>query len=181
MSEPITTNELVEEPTGVAGIATTFGLRGDLFAGQLINFLIVLAVLYWFAFRPIMRKLEEREKLIKKSVEDAQSIDARLKEITKEKELALNQARTEARQLVEKALADTELRKAEMIEAAKLEVDRVVAQGKIKLEEERDVMMIKLRKDVVDLAVRAATKIISDGVSEQKSKSLAEEVVRKLT
>lgn len=177
-----TTTELQHaDEGGVAGIAQTFGLRGDLFAAQLVNFLIVLAVLWWFAFRPIMRKLEEREKMVKKSVDDAKSIDARVLAIENEREQTLNAARTEARQLVEKALGDTELRKAEMIEAARKEVERVIAKGKVQLEEERAGMMMQLRKDVVDLAVRAATKIVNEGLTEQKSKSLAEEVVRKLT
>ena len=179
-SETTTASEHADEG-GVAGIATSFGLRGDLFAAQLVNFLIVLVVLWWFALRPIMRKLEEREKLVKKSVDDAKSIDARLQEITAEREQTLNAARSEARQLVEKSLGDSELRKAEMIEAARREVERVVAQGKVQLDEERASMMMQLRRDVVDLAVRAATKIVTEGLTEQKSKSLAEEVVRKLT
>lgn len=166
---------------GIAGIATTFGLRGDLFAAQLVNFLIVLVVLWWFAFRPIMRKLEEREKMIAQSVADAKSIDSRMLALEQEREQIIKLAHAEARQVVEKALGDTELRKAEMIEAARREVERVITQGKAQLDEERASMMLQLRKDVVELAVRAATKIVTEGLTEQKSKSLAEEVVRKLT
>ncbi len=180
MASETTTTEQTSEG-GVAGIATTFGLRGDLFAAQLVNFLIVLAVLWWFAFRPIMRKLEEREHLIKKSVDDAKSIDARIVAMEAEREQTLNAARLEARQMVEKAMGETELRKAEMIEAARKEVERVIDQGKVQLAEERSAMMLQLRRDVVDLAVRAAAKIVTDGLTEQKSKSMAEEVVRKLT
>lgn len=163
------------------GLLGQFGLRGDLFVAQLVNFLLVMLVLWRFAYKPIMKMLEEREQKIAKSVHDADEITKRLKASEIEREEILQTARVEAQALVEKALQDAEARKVEMIEAAKREVERVIMKGKDQLNTEREAMMLEVRKDIVDIAIKAAAKIALEKLDEKKSQSFAEEVVRKLT
>lgn len=159
----------------------TFGIRPDLFIAQLFNFILVLLVLWRFAYKPIMKMLDEREKRIAKSIKDAEEIGKRLKEVEDERENILQNSRIEAQAIVEKAMHETEERKKEMIDAAKREVERVIVRGKDQLAEERDAMMLEMRKEIIDVAIRAAAKIALEKVDEKKSQSLAEEVVRKLT
>lgn len=182
-AEVVTTAQAQEHTAegGLAGVAGTFGVRGDLFAAQLINFLIVLVVLWRFAYKPIMKKLEEREHKIAESVKNAEDIAKRLQDADAEHARLLIAARAEAQAIVEKAIADTEGRKNEMIEAAKREVERVIQKGKQQLEEERAAMLIAARRDLADIAVKAAAKILTEGLNEKKSQSMAEEMIRKLT
>lgn len=175
------TSTETHEAEGVAGVIGTFGLRGDLFLAQLVNFLIVLLVLWKFAYKPIMKMLEEREQKITQSVKNAETIEKRLLEANAERDEILLAARQEAQSVISKAMADTEARRTEMVEAAKKEVERVITKGKEQLAAEHTAMLLEARKDLVEIAVKAAAKIIADGVDEKKSKSLAEEVVRKLT
>lgn len=170
-----------ESSSGVAGIAHTFGLQPALFLGQLINFLIVLGVLWLFAYKPILKMLNEREAKIAKSVKDAEEIEKRVKANEKERDELLAQAQKEAQAMHAQAKIDSEARKVEMVEAAKREVERVIQKGKEQLKDEHTAMMLEARKDLVEIAVKAAAKIISTDMDEKKSKSLAEEVVRKLT
>ena len=176
-----TVEEAHAEEGGIAGVIGTFGLRGDLFAAQLVNFLLVMLVLWKFVYKPILKVLAEREARIEKSVKDAEAVALRLQEAEKEKAEVLRAARQEADAFATKAAADTEARKMEMVEAAKREVERVIASGKLQLESERQAMMAAMRKEIVEIAVAAATKIVGEGMTEKKSTSLAEEVVRKMT
>ncbi len=170
-----------ESPSGIAGVAHTFGLEPALFAGQLINFLIVLGVMWLFAYKPILKMLNDREERITKSVKDAEEIEKRVMANEKERNELLAQAQKDAQALHAQAMIDSEARKVEMVEAAKREVERVIQKGKEQLKDEHTAMMIEARKDLVEIAVKAAAKIISTEMDEKKSKSLAEEVVRKLT
>lgn len=185
MSEETTqtheTSTQTEEASPIASVAGTFGLRGDLFVAQLINFLVVLLVLWKFAYKPILKMLDEREKKIAKSVSDAEEITKRLRDAEKEKGEILRLAREEADAFARKSLEDTQARKAEMVTAAKQEVERVIAQGKTQLAQEHDAMMIAMRKEIVEIALAAASKVAGDTMTEKKSQSLAEEVVRKMT
>lgn len=173
-----TASEQVEAPTGVLG---TFGIRGDLFAAQLVNFLLVLVVLWRFVYKPILAILDKREAAIAKSVKDVEEISARMKASEAERDAMLVAVHKESQAIIEGAMKETDARKNEMLEAAKREVERVIAKGKEQLAAEREASLMALRKDVVDIAVRAAAKIVTEGLTEKKSQSLAEEVVRKMT
>lgn len=175
------TESHAEEASGPAAVLGTFGLRGDVFAAQLVNFLLVLLVLWKFAYKPIMKMLAEREAKIAKSVVDAEAIEHRVREFEVEREALLTAARKEAQQIVTEAMAQSDVRRNEMIDAAKREVERVIAKGKAALETDREAMLRDVRKDIVDIAMKAAARILHEGVTEKKSQSLAEEVVRKMT
>lgn len=176
-----TTTEQTETQSGPAAVAGTFGLRGDLFAAQLLNFVLVLLVLWRFAYKPIMRMLEEREKKIAASVADAEAVEKRVREFEVERTALIAEARREAQELISKSMGDGDVRRNEMVEAAKREVERVIVKGKEQLTVERESMLREVRKDIVDIAMKAAARILHDGVTEKKSQSLAEEVVRKMT
>lgn len=176
-----TIESTLEEAGGISGVIHTFGVRGDLFAAQLLNFLIVLAVLWKFAYKPIMKILHDREETIAESLKNAERIEKRLEEATAEKEAVMAEARKEAQALILKANEEMEKRKVEMSEAAKKEVARIIEKGKEELEAQQAAMLMEARKDLVEIAVKAAAKILTEGMDEKKSKSLAEEVVRKLT
>ncbi len=166
---------------GIGAVAGTFGLRGDLFAAQLVNFLLVLFVLWRFAYKPIIRMLEEREAKIAKSVNDADAIEKRVADLENERRDVLATARKEAQEIVVQAVQLSDTRKTEMVDAAKREVERVVEKSKQQLVVEREAMLREVRKDIVDIAMKAAARIVHNGVDEKKSQSLAEEVVRKMT
>lgn len=170
-----------EKASGIAGVVGTFGLRSDIFVAQLVNFLLVLLVLWKFAYKPILAALDEREKKIEKSVRDAELVTKRLQDADKEKADILRFAREEADAFARKSLEETQARKTEMVAAAKQEVERVIAQGKVQLAEEHDAMMIAMRKEIVEISIAAATKILGEAITEKKSQSLAEEVIRKMT
>jgi len=57
----------------------------------------------------------------------------------------------------------------------------VIAKGKQSLASEQEAMIRELRKEIIDLAMKAATRIVQKEIDEKKSKSIAEEVVRKLS
>lgn len=166
---------------GLAGVVDTFGLRTDLFVAQLINFTLVLIILWRFVYRPILRLLDARERKIAESVKNADEAVKRLKSIETEKEEILAAARAEANEYIAKVTADTEERKTKMLTEAKTEVSKIVEAGKSALAADREAMLVGLRKEIVELAVEAAEKVIAHGVDQNKSQSLAEEVIRKLT
>lgn len=163
------------------GVLGTFGIRGDLFAAQLVNFLLVLVVLWRFVYKPIFAILDEREQSIAKSMKDVADIAERVQASESERVAMMNDARKESQAIIEAAMRETDARKHEMIESAKREVERVIAHGKEQLAAEREASMIEMRKEIIDIAVRAAAKIATEGMTQKKSQSLAEEVVRKLT
>lgn len=176
-----TTTTVEHQEVADTGVLGTFGIRGDLFAAQLVNFLLVLVVLWRFVYKPILAILDKREAAIAKSMKDVEEISTRMTAAEAERNAMLASVLKESQAIIEGAMKETDTRKNEMLEAAKREVERVIAKGKEQLAAEREASLMALRKDVVDIAVRAAAKIVTEGLTEKKSQSLAEEVVRKMT
>ncbi|MBI2476800.1 ATP synthase F0 subunit B, partial [Candidatus Uhrbacteria bacterium] len=79
----------------------SLGLSPTLFVAQLMNFLIVLLVLWKFAYRPLMKLMQERTARIEEGVQKAEDADRRVTELTKEREDVLREARREAKDLIE--------------------------------------------------------------------------------
>ncbi|MEK7665539.1 MAG: F0F1 ATP synthase subunit B [Patescibacteria group bacterium] len=165
------------EPTGGIG---ALGLDLKIFIAQLVNFTIVLLVLWRWAYKPIVRMLDERQKKIEQSVKDASEIESRLQRVELERVEVLKVAREQAKQSVGEALAGAEIRRQEVLEKTKVEVERVIAHGKQQLNQEREMMMRDARKELAEIIVVASQKIIVSELNEKKATSLAEEVIRKM-
>ena len=77
------------------------GIDYKLLIAQIINFLVLLFVLWKFAYGPILAILEKRQKKIEKGLADAEAAEKRLEESEKKQKEVLRKARTEAKEIVE--------------------------------------------------------------------------------
>jgi F-type H+-transporting ATPase subunit b len=64
-----------------AGLIGQLGINWKLFLSQAVNFFILLAVLWAFVYKPLMKTVKERNEKIKTGLEKAEEADIRLKEI----------------------------------------------------------------------------------------------------
>ena len=168
----------MSEPTG--GIAT-LGINLPIFIAQLINFVVVLLVLWKFAYGPLVKILDERSKKIDESLKKSDDIDVRVAALEKEQQTVIATAKAEASHILEMARTDAESRKQELLAAAKKEVERVVSLGKEQLKAEQINMIREAKAELVAIAVAATKKILEETVDEKKSSALAEAVVKKMT
>lgn len=167
-----------EEAAGPLG---SLGINPTFFVAQLVNFLIVVLVMWRFAYKPIVKMLDDRSKRIEESLKQADEVEKRVANLEGERDAVIREAKKQAAKILEEARTDAESRKNETVDSAKREVERVVIQGKGQLAKEKETMLREARKDIVEIAVAAATKILRDQVDERKAQSFAEEAVRKLT
>ena len=81
-----------------------------LFIWTIVTFLVLLALLAKFAWRPLLEALDKRQESIRKSLDDAQRARQELEQIHQESKRILGQARTEAEAIVATTRADAERR-----------------------------------------------------------------------
>jgi F-type H+-transporting ATPase subunit b len=62
-------------------LLSQLGINWGIFLSQAFNFAILLAVLTFFVYKPLIKVLDERSKKIKEGLDKAQEADARLKEV----------------------------------------------------------------------------------------------------
>lgn len=158
----------------------TLGINLKIFIAQLVNFLVVLLVLWKWAYTPIVKMLEKRSETIEKSLQDAEQIEKRLADLEGERQSVINEAREEASKIVEQAKVDAETRREDMLNKAKGEVESIVASGKSQLQQEKEAMLRQARDGMVEIAVAASQKILQESVDENKARAMASEVVEKM-
>src|SRR6185503_16932785 len=129
-------------------IINTFHIDWQIIVAQAINFVIVFAVLYIFALKPLNKLMAERSDKIARGVSDAKQ-NAELLNATKaEYEAALVKARAEAQTMLQEGRKNADKKRSEMLEEAKADVAKIVASGKKTMEAEKVKMVEDARKEI---------------------------------
>lgn len=156
----------------------TFHIDWRLLAAQAVNFGIVFAVLYFFAFKPLGKVMAERTGKIEKGLNDAKKVEARLEETQIEFDKALSDAKKQANAILEKAAADGDARKQEMIMAAKEEIGQIINHEKRKMQEEKAVTLKEIKKEIADLVIAAVEKVLGEKINEKKDMEMIKKIVK---
>jgi len=157
----------------------TFHIDWKLMLAQIVNFVIVLGVLYVFAYKPILKVLNDRTKKIEKGLNDAENSQKKMEEIlVKEKEVI-----TEAKKEAQKILAEAESRgkknQDEMVAEAKVKIDKTVEEAKNKIESEKTKMIQDVKAEISNVVVMAAEKILGEKLDNKKDQEMINKVLEK--
>lgn len=154
----------------MSGIISTFHIDWRIIIAQAVNFAVVFGVLYFFALKPLNKLMRERSERIAKGVSDAKT-NAELLAATKaEYESALAKARAEAQSIISETRRKADIKRSEMMEAAKTDVKTLIENGKKTLLAEKSKMVEDAKKEIVSLALEATKKMIAkqtDGAPER--------------
>lgn len=139
------------------------------------NFLLLVALLSKFLYRPVTRMLDERSARIRESVERAETIKEQLVRTTEETRLQLEAARKDGQAIVEQAKQIGERMRAQARQEAQGEADKVIAKTRAQLEQERQQVVSELRREMADLVVSAAGRVIGESMDDRTQRRLVEE------
>lgn len=146
----------------------------------LISTVIFLVLMQKFLVPPILKALDERENRIKDSLESAEKALAKAEQISKDNDKALKEAEIHAQKIRKEALDDAEVLRSEKIDKARQEADKILADARSSIEQEKVRAMTELRKEVSDLAIEAASIIIDAELDEKKNKKLVDTFISDL-
>ena len=146
-----------------------------------ITFVILAALLAKFAWKPLLTTLQERERTIRESLEQAQKARAEGEETLRRNQEILSQARRETAAILEQGKREAETLRAEILAQARKEAQDLVEQGKRQVQFEQKQAMEQLRRQVADLAIQAAERLITRSLDDSAQRELLDEYVRDLT
>lgn len=145
---------------------------------QIVNFVILLAVLYKFAYGPVLKMLEERTKKIEKGLKDAEESHKKLAEISEKEAAVLVEARKNAQQIIKKS-EETAIRNAEeIVAAAKGQSDKILESAKKQIEQEKEKILLEVKAEVAGLVVAATEKIIHAKLDGEKDRELISQSIK---
>ena len=164
--------------TNMESLISTFHVDVRLFVAQLVNFGIVLAVLYFFAFKPLVKTMSDRTDKIDKSLKDADAIGKRLALTEKERTEIISAAKKQANVIVEEASARGEDRRNELIAKAKEEIGQIINSEREKISREKGETLKEIKKEIAELVVMTVEKLLDEKMTSDKDRELIKKLVK---
>lgn len=147
---------------------------------QIVNFVLLLFLLKKFLYTPFVTKMEERTAAITKSLDEAQAARAQAARQQEENTERLRAAHAEAEAIRTRALKEAGEEQRRLIEAARAESQRLVDSAKAQLEAETRRAREELRREVSDLAVAVAEKLVRKSLRDEDHRRIVAEAVSRL-
>ena len=165
----------------VGEIASTFGVDWPHLVAQVISFSIVCALLYWLAYKPVLRMLEERRKQIAQGLANTEKINATLAALETQRREVMTAARDEAARVIEEARGVARRVREQETQRAQGAAEQIVRKAHDAAAREHARMMAELRREVGQLVVKTAAAVTGKILSPDDQRRLTEETARQLT
>jgi F-type H+-transporting ATPase subunit b len=157
-----------------------FEIDPGLFVWSVITFLILVGLLYRFAFNPLMRLQKARQAEIHQSIVDAENLRDEAQQLLTDYKHQMAQARQEAEAIVERARKAGESSKAEVVEEARQQAEATLARARQQIERDTNQALQKIREEAADLAVAATAKVARSSLSEEDQLRLIQEALSEI-
>jgi F-type H+-transporting ATPase subunit b len=152
---------------------------GELIWGT-IAFIILLGLLTKFVYPPFLKMLEERRANIEGKLEQAERARREAFELRDRYRAQLERARDEADRIVEGARRRGEEHRAEIVARAEAEAARKLAQAEEQITAERERAISDVRRDVGELAVVLAERIVGESMDGERQQRVVARFVAEL-
>ncbi len=143
----------------------------------LVNFTLLLGILYAVGYKPILRILDQRSQRIRESLELAERIQKESADRQKDMERQIQEARREGQALIEQARQAAERYRQEERGKARQEANAFIERARADIQRERDNAIEEVRRDFVDLAVTAAERVIRRSLDKNAHKDIIDQVL----
>jgi F-type H+-transporting ATPase subunit b len=144
---------------------------------QVINFLILLFILKRLLYKPFLAKMEERTSMIQTALDEAKAARAEAQKQQEDNEARLRTAYAEAAAVREQALKEAGEESRKHVAAAQAQSRKMVEDTKAQLDAEVRRARDELRREVGDLAVAVAEKLVHKSLREEDHRRIVAEAI----
>jgi F-type H+-transporting ATPase subunit b len=142
---------------------------------QIFNFLVLMILLYAFAYKPIVNMLEKRKTKIAEGMEDARVASEARANAEKDAAKIITEAQAKASQTIREATERAELATKDVRAAAEAEIAKARESALAEAEGERNRMLGDLRGQVAALSIAATQKLVGEALDEKRQHALIQE------
>ena len=161
-------------------ILETFGVQPVLLFAQIVNFVILLLILKKFAYKPIMKVLDDRKHKIETSMKQAEEIEKKLAVTEKRQTEILGNAERESTKIIEEAKnAAKKIQESTLVETNK-KVEETLVKNKAALKLEGERMVSEVKTDMVVLVTETTKKVLGKVLSSRDNEDLVKKSLEEL-
>ena len=153
-------------------------LDGWTFLAQICNLMIQLVIFKKFLLKPIKQVIAERKAKADSEIADAQKLRTEAEAMKAEYEQNLQNARTEANQIVAAAQKTATARSEEIVGEARAQAAALKQKAEADIAQERKKAVNEVKDEIGGIAMEIASKVVEREISEKDHKDLIDEFIK---
>ncbi|MSU76125.1 ATP synthase F0 subunit B [Patescibacteria group bacterium] len=161
-------------------ILQQFGINGKLLIVQLINFAVLVFVIWKLVLPRLTKLMDERKRSIEEQLKAAEDARKEVEASKAAREREQDKAAAEATALLKDAKDQADRTRTELLNAAKKDADALRARTEEQLAVEREKLRAELRAEVASLTIETTRKVLSDVVKPTDQKKMVAEAAKYL-
>lgn len=171
---------LLQEAAHEASGGGPFSINPGLIIWTLVVFVILLGLLWKFAFPSIVKSVEERERRIQKQLEDAEKANAEAQRLLDEHKKQIAAAHNTAQDIMSKAKTVSQKEREALLSKAREEYDALLNRARKDIDAEKEKAIQALRREAVDLSIAAASRVIEANLDTEANRKLVTEFLESI-
>ena len=158
----------------------TLGVQWPKLIAQVVNFAIILFILWKFAYRPVLKMLEDRRQRVSEAMINAEKAREELAKTEAARQGVLAETNAQANKMLEEArAAAAKVREQETQKAIK-EAEEIVKKAREAAALERERMLTEVKRELGRLVVATTTKVTGKVLTPDDQRRLADETTKAL-
>ena len=153
-------------------------LDGWTFLAQICNLMIQLVIFKKFLLKPIKQVIADRKAKADSEIADAQKLRTEAEAMKAEYEQNLQNARTEANQIVATAQKTATARSEEIVGEARAQAAALKQKAEADIAQERKKAVNEVKDEIGGIAMEIASKVVERDISEKDHKDLIDEFIK---
>lgn len=156
-------------------LLSSLGIEWKLLVAQIINFGILVFVLYKLVYKPLLKVLDERTAMVKEAAEKSSSIESKIEEIKALEEKTLAEARVRGKELIKETEAAAATLKARLEKDAAETASKVVREAEARMKAENEKVQSELKREMKEIVASAIENTVGKYLNAEAKQKLAEE------
>lgn len=139
---------------------------------QILNFVVLLVILAKFAYKPLIKAMDDRHNRIINDLDSAEQARLDAEALKDKYAEQLAEAREEATEIVDKANKIAQNLHDELVEQARVEKEAMMANAKERIEQDKQQALLDIRTEVIKLSTLIASKIVNQKLNSVEDQAL---------
>jgi len=151
-----------------------------IFLWTIVTFLIVLLILKVKAWGPLLKALENREKLVEDSLKAAEKAIEEAEKVSSDYEQSIKDAQVKSQKIILDSKKSAEKVKAEIEKTTAAKAESMIENAKKQINSEKDNAIKDIRDIAIDLSIDIASKVIEKNIDSEENRRLIEEAMNNI-
>ena len=147
---------------------------------QFLNFFVLVAILAKFAYKPMLKVLEERRNKISSDLNDAEQSRLAAEKLKADYEQQLQTAQEKAQAIIDKAVKQAEAEGQAQLDAIRTQIAREKELAHAEIVSEREAALREMRQEVVSLSMAVAEKLLEKNMDTDMNSKLIKECMDRM-